>query len=146
MRKKLVSFGLVAMVAAAVLAGGCAKERFACKSPEKRAEFIVKRLTNTLDLSKEQVEKLNKIKDEILARTKNVQNDRQAMREEALALVKSEKLDRNALLNMISKREKAWNDLKPFMIDKLIEFHGMLTPEQKIKLAEKMEKFHRNCR
>ncbi|OHD69286.1 MAG: hypothetical protein A2W19_15930 [Spirochaetes bacterium RBG_16_49_21] len=128
-----------------MLAAGCAKKHFLCKTPEKRAEFIVKKLTRTLDLTEEQVEKLNKIKDEILAATKNIRNERKAFRNEALVLVKSEKLDRNAFNNLISRREQAWNELKPLIIDKLIEFHSMLTPEQKNKLAEKMEKFHHYC-
>ncbi len=136
---------IAGIAAIGIFSGGCARQRFACKSPEKRAEFIVKKLTNNLDLTKEQVEKLNKIKDEILARTKDFKNERKASYNEALALIKSEKLDKSSLTSLIGKREQKWNELKPFLVEKFIEFHGMLTPEQKNKLAEKMEKFHHYC-
>jgi periplasmic protein CpxP/Spy len=146
MVKKVISFTVIAGLATiGILATGCARQHFICKTPEKRAEIIVKKLTNNLDLTKEQVEKLNKIKDEVLSRTKNFKNERKVRYEEALALLKSEKLDKNALNSLISKREQTWNELKPFLIDKFIEFHGMLTTEQKNKLAEKMEKLHHYC-
>ncbi len=144
MTRKMIQLTAVAgVIAAGIAIGGCAKKRFLYKSPEKRAEFIVKKLTHTLDLTKDQVEKLNKIKDEILARTKNFRNDREDLYNQAIALIKSDKLDANALKNWISRHEQIRNELKPFIIDKIIEFHDMLTPEQKNKLAEKMEKLHR---
>jgi len=144
MTRKMIQFTAVAgVIAAGIAIGGCAKKRFLYKSPEKRAEFIVKKLTRTLDLTRDQVEKLNKIKNEILARTKNFRNDREDLYNQAIALIKSDKLDANALKNWISRHEQIRNELKPFIIDKIIEFHDMLTPEQKNKLAEKMEKLHR---
>jgi protein CpxP len=144
MTRKMIQFTAVAgVIAAGIAIGGCATKRFLYKSPEKRAEFIVKKLTHTLDFTKDQVEKLNKIKSEILARTKNFRNDREDLYNQAIVLIKSDKLDANALNNWISRREQIRNELKPFIIDKIIEFHDMLTPEQKNKLAEKMEKLHR---
>jgi protein CpxP len=144
MTRKMITFTAIAgVIAACIVIGGCARRHFLSKSPEKRAEFIVKRLTRTLDLTKEQVERLNTIKDEILARSRNFKSDRKALFNQAIALVKSDKLDKNALNNWISRREQIRNELKPFIVDKIIEFHDMLTPEQKNKLAEKMEKLHR---
>jgi periplasmic protein CpxP/Spy len=146
MSKKLIPIAVIAVLAiTGALVFGCGPHRFFCAPPEKKAEYIVKKLTRDLDLTKDQVVKVNKIKEEILERTKVLRNDRDAVHRDVVAMVKSDKLERNTVNNFISKREDKILALKPFIVDKLVEFHDILTPQQRIKLAEKMEKFHKWC-
>jgi Spy/CpxP family protein refolding chaperone len=136
---------IAALVISGIILTGCGPQRFFCATPEERAEMIVKKIAGDLRLPKEQVEKVNKIKDEILARTKHLRDEREAVRKEWTDLVKSDRLDRNRLTDFINAREEKIRALKPFFIDKMVEFHDILTPEQRAKAAEKMERFHNWC-
>jgi periplasmic protein CpxP/Spy len=146
MSKKILPVAVVGLlVVSGIISGGCIRKRIICSTPEQRAEFLVDRISSKLDLTKEQVVKLNKIKDEILARIKTYQSDREIIHKELMEMAKSDKLDRNKLENFINKREARMKDLKPLLIDKIVEFHDMLTPEQKNRIAEKMDKFYHYC-
>ena len=107
--------------------------------------MMVKKITNDLKLSTEQVEKVNRIKDEILAKTKNIRDERESVHKEMKALVQSGTLDRTMVNRFIAGREDKFRALKPFFVDKIVELHALLTPEQRTRLVEKMEKFHNWC-
>jgi len=129
-----------AAVAAAVLvATGCGSYR---PRPEKRADWAVKKISSKLDLTKEPKAKLEGIKVEVLAKFKEERATHIKMRTEAIALVKSDKLDEAAVNRIIDTREAAMKRLRPFIVDKIVEFHDMLTPEQRAKLASLMEEHH----
>ncbi len=146
MLKKILPVSIVSlMVIAAIISTGCLKKRILCSTPEQRGQFMVDRISSKLDLTKEQVVKLNKIKDEIVARIKTYQSDREAVQKEMIELIKSDKLDRNKLENFINKGEAKMKDMKPLIIEKIAEFHDMLTPEQRAKIVEKMDKFYHYC-
>lgn len=146
MSKRIIPAILIAAVAVSgVLLFSCGPRRFFCATPEKRAEMIVKKMTSDLKLTKEQEEKVRKIKDEILARTKDLRDRRETVRGEFLAMVKSDRLDRNRVTAFVARREESFRNLRPFIIDKMVEFHGILTPEQRSALAAKIEKFHNWC-
>ncbi len=146
MLKRILPVAVIGtLVVSSIFVGGCIAKRIICKTPEKRAESIVKKLTKKLDLTKEQVDKVNQIKDEILERTKKYKDEREAMHNELLDLMKSDKLDRAKLESFVNKYEARMKELKPFFLDKIIEFHNILTPEQRNKIIEKVNKFYHYC-
>jgi len=146
MLKRIMPVAVVGfLVLSGIIFGGCIRKRIMCSTPEQRAEFVVKRISSSLDLSKEQVEKLNKIKDELLSRIKSRPNDREAVHKEFIGMVKSDKLDKNMVENFINKREERMKELKPLLIDKIVEFHYILTPEQRNRVVEKFDKFYHYC-
>jgi periplasmic protein CpxP/Spy len=147
MTKKFVLVAIIAAVATAGIIFGINalryqyKKRYVWGEPEKRAEYIVNKLTKKLDLTKDQQEKVNKIKDEILARTKAIRNDRTVLREELASLIKSERLTKDMVNKFIDKRKSKMDEIRPFLVEKFIEFHNILTPEQRAKLSEKTERW-----
>jgi hypothetical protein len=146
MLKRIMPVAVIGfLVMSGIIFGGCIRKRIMCSTPEQRAEFAVNRISSSLDLTKEQVEKLNKIKDEILARIKSRPSDREAVHKELIGMVKSDKLDKNMVEDFINKREAKIKELKPFLIDKLVEFHYILTPEQRNRVVEKFDKFYHYC-
>lgn len=146
MAKKLISFTAITLLAVSgFILAGCGPQRFFCATPEERAAMIVKKMTRDLSLTKEQVEKVNRIKEEILVKTKNIRDERESVHSDMKALITSSKLDRNQVNRFIAGREDKFRALKPFFVDKLVEFHAILTPEQRAKVAEKMDKFHNWC-
>lgn len=110
------------------------------KSPEERAEWMTKRVTKELDLNDPQKQTLAKIKDELLAKYKADKPARDALFQEMTALVQAESIDK-AKLQDLKKRHVAQREaIENLFLDKVVEFHKVLTPEQRTKAAKSLEK------
>jgi len=108
-------------------------------SPEKRAEKGMKHISWMLDFDKAQDVKLNSLKTDVVAKIKEEKPNREAAHKEALELVKKDSLDRAAVVKFIDKQIERLNSNKNFIADKIVEFHSILTSDQKKKIAERME-------
>ncbi len=115
------------------------------RSPENRADWIEKKLTTKLKLTPEQVQKLDVIKKEYLAKRASFD---QKEREKRFSSLKeaflNEKLESATLEKLIAEPASVV-EMKAFGVTKAVEFHDLLTPEQrKIFIAEinRMEKCH----
>jgi len=146
MLKKTFLFTVIGLMAASgFLAGGCLKQRILCSTAEQRADFIVARLSSTFDLSEAQLAKVNRIKHEFLERIQGFRSDRESTYGDLMKMARSEKLDKREVDAFITRREAIMKEIRPFLIDKIVEFHNMLTPAQKNILAEKIEKLYHYC-
>ncbi len=127
---------LVVMTALlALVSAGCCH-----RAPEKRAEHVVKHLVGTLNLDAAQTEKLEKIKDEFLARHAGISNAREESVKEARDIMVSAEIDQAKLNALVEKKQAEANNLIRFVSAKFTEIHDMLTPDQRTKLAAEMEK------
>ncbi len=146
MSHKILVVGLLlfAFVVGAFFMSGCHRRAsvFHRASPEKRAEWVVKRLSSELDLNENQKKEVNRIKDEILAKRKDFKVDHQQMYETVLSQVKGESVDEARLNQLFQDKETQFKEMRGFMISKFAEFHKVLTPVQREKLASKMNEFH----
>ncbi|MBN2090292.1 Spy/CpxP family protein refolding chaperone [candidate division KSB1 bacterium] len=146
MSHKILIIGLLllSIVVGVFFMSGC--RRHACTfhqaSPEKRAEWMVKRISSELDLNESQKKEVNRIKDEILAKKKGYHNDHHQIYETVLAQVKGEKVDEVLLNQLFQDKEAQFKEMRSFMISKFAEFHKILTPVQREKLAKRMNEFH----
>jgi Spy/CpxP family protein refolding chaperone len=52
---------------------------------------------------------------------------------------RKDNIDRNKLLELGQKKEQEMKEMKEFMLDKIIEFHSILTPEQRNKAVDEMK-------
>jgi Spy/CpxP family protein refolding chaperone len=110
-------------------------------TPEKRAEWMVKKISKELDLNDDQKAKLNKIKDEIMAKRQEFKGMRTEISDEVISQFKSDKIDEAKLNQLFDSKADKMKEMKSFMISKLVEFHSILTLEQRNKFAEKIGKF-----
>ncbi|MCE9499221.1 MAG: Spy/CpxP family protein refolding chaperone [Leptospira sp.] len=108
---------------------------------EKKAEWIVKHLSKDLDLDEKQIQETNKIKDELLKKKEEIKGFRGKMFNELISQVKNEKIDQLKLKALTDEKTARDNEMHKVLIAKFTEFHAILKPEQRVKLAEKMEKF-----
>jgi Spy/CpxP family protein refolding chaperone len=126
--------GLFAVLSALVIAG-CYH-----KTPEERAAHVVQHLASTLKLDATQTAKLEKMQEEFLAQRPEMEK----MRGESMADIKemmlSPQLDQARLNSRIEKIQAHTSDMIRFVTTKFAELHDMLTPEQRTKLVEEMEK------
>ena len=112
-------------------------------SHEKKAEWILKKVSKTLDISKEQKKKLALIMDEVKAKHQDQVTSHNAMFDAFLEQVRSDQIDEEDLSKRLDEQHAKMDQMRPFVVSKIKEFHAMLTPEQREKLAEKMAEYHR---
>jgi Spy/CpxP family protein refolding chaperone len=110
------------------------------RTPEQRAEHLVKHLAAELKLDDSQKAKLEKIKDEFLARRPEMIKMREETVKEANDLMRSAEIDRTRLNVLAEKNQTQVNDMIRFVFAKFTEIHDMLTPEQREKLVVMIEK------
>lgn len=116
------------------------------RTPEEKADRIVRYIDRKLDLTDEQRKVLDKIKIDILARKGEVKTIHDEIHADLKKQILSDKVDTANVKKRMKARSAKIEELKFFMVDKLAEFHKVLTPEQKKELIEKIEKHERRHR
>ena len=144
---KLLVVVLIALViAACILFVGCSHRKFGhhyfTKFHDKKGDWIVKKISKELNLNENQKNELNRIKDEITAKHQEMKSTKKDMFNTVLVQIKAENIDKEKLNQLFEDKHLHMEKLKPFIIEKFTEFHDILTPEQRTKLAEKMTEFH----
>src|SRR5688572_4025830 len=132
----VAGLGSLVLITAAFAGGGC---RFG--SPEKRAQFIIDRISGELELNTAQEAKLGEIKDEILAARKEHREERQGMVKQLIALVEAPELDKKGVQDLIAKKRDHVDRVSPKIIALVAEFHKTLTAEQRKLAGEKIAYF-----
>ena len=144
MSKKTVALTIIGLLfGSAILFAGCGYHKFRKASPEKKAEYIVKHVADELDLTDEQIVKVNVIKDEVLAKFKPLRAEKAKMHKKVIDLITSDELDKNVVLDLMDKRHEKMKQLRPFIAEKIIDLHKILTSEQRQELADKLTKMHK---
>lgn len=110
------------------------------RTPEQRAERVVQHLVTTLKLDADQTAKLEKMKEEYLARRPDMVKMREETMKDFKDLMLSPQLDQAKLNARRENIQAHMDDLIRFATDKFAELHDMLTPEQRNRLVEDMEK------
>jgi len=134
---------LFAIIALFSLAGMNACRPWKHKSPEERAEWMVKRISKELDLNDTQKQALNRIKDEFVAKHKADRPQMEAQFAALSDLVRSDTIDQAKLKDLRKKHQAHRESMENFFVEKAIEFHKVLTPEQRVKAADLMQKYFR---
>ncbi len=134
-RRYLISIVGAFTVLLALVTAGCYH-----RTPEQRADHVVRHLAATLKLDAAQTAKLEKMKDDFLAERPALQK----MREESFAdlreMMLSGQIDEQRLNARMEKVQTHANDMIRLVFAKFTELHDMLTPEQRKLLAKEMEK------
>jgi hypothetical protein len=121
----------------------------ACRhhSPEEKVDYLVSEMSDRLDLNPAQIEQLNQIKEEILQKTTAMRESREKGFQAILDEFGREQIDTEHLMDLALDRLDNFEALLPFFLEKLDEFHQLLTPAQREKLLETIEKMkaRRGC-
>lgn len=135
-KKSLNVFVVLLLIAGLAAFSGCRRHSHAHK-----AEFMVDYISETLDLTESQKEQLNRIKDEVMEKAKQLCTDRESMREELMVQLRSDEIDKAVVNDMIDQHRARMDEIIDSLVDRLAAFHKTLTPEQKDKLIAKIETF-----
>jgi Spy/CpxP family protein refolding chaperone len=132
-RKKL--FAIVAGVALVIgaLSWGAYAHR---PHGHHRMDWIAKRL----NLDDQQKVKLEAIHEAMKQAREEFKGERAALLDEVTAQIQSDQLDQAKVLQFIEQRLTRMNQAAPQIIAKVAELHATLTPEQKAKVIEHLER------
>lgn len=108
--------------------------------------FLMGMVVEKLDLNSDQKAQVEKLRTEIREKMEAKKDNRESMMNEFANEFKKDNMDRNKLKELDQKREQNMQEMKDFMMDKMIEFHNILTPDQRVKAVDVMkemkDKFH----
>jgi protein CpxP len=137
MVKKRIFLAVVSvMVVGTGIVSGCAS-----RSPERRAAWMTEKIASRLDLSEEQKIRLNGLKDELMEKGREIHASRLAVKNEMVAQLRNDKIDRERLKEAVKKEEAKLDDAVSDLVAHLAEFHDSLTPEQRAELIRIVEKW-----
>ena len=111
--------------------------------PHKGAAFMMDYMTEALNLNEEQQAKANAYKDEILAKTAAMRSEKKQMHDEIKAQLSSEEIDTSRVKELVAEHRAGMDEVIDLLVDRIADFHRTLSPEQRDKLVEKLEKFEK---
>ena len=124
------------------LIGGVA----ACKHGHRPGGFdefdlaaVTNRIASRLDLTESQQADLEQMAGEIAEKAKGMHADHASRRQEIADLIRQGTLDRDVVDGLIDDKMARVREMADFAAERLIDFHGTLTPEQREKIATHIE-------
>ena len=103
---------------------------------EQRAEWVVKKISSDLSLDDKQKAELQRIKKEILDKKKEL--DVKLIPEEIVEQVRVAQFDEAKVNKAFETTGIKRDQMRIFMVKKFSEFHAVLTPDQRNKLADRI--------
>jgi Spy/CpxP family protein refolding chaperone len=134
MRKTLI---ILALGAVALVATACGRHHgWGSQDPAERAASITKLLAKKLDLSEEQKAKVQPLVQALVMERESWRGEGPKALEELKAQFQAEKFDGPALDKAAQAREAKLAQSRQLVVQKLAEFHAILTPAQRAKAAD----------
>lgn len=136
-----------AIIITTILAGGSMLLFGGCRHGHHKAEhidFVIDYLEETLNLDAPQKAKLADIRKELTAKVETLKDSREKMRPMVKEQLAAEKIDTKVIKQAIALHRQDLDSVIDLAVDRLAEFHAILTPAQRQKLIAKLEKLH-NC-
>jgi esterase/lipase superfamily enzyme len=138
MLKKGLTIALIGVfISGALIFTGCRSH-----SHQHKAEFMVDYIAETIDATDEQRAQLDGIKDEFVAKAKEMHDQKAAMHAAFMAELRKEELSPETLNDLIDQKRAQMDEIINLALDRLIEFHKTLSAEQREKMVAKIEYYH----
>jgi protein CpxP len=151
MAKYVLGFSVAALVAVGAVAltgfaGGCGAHRFGPRDPAQMAAFVTGRvddLLDDIDATPEQRTRINEVKDRLLAAGTKLHGEHAQVHDAIRAEWTKDQPDAARLHALVDGRAEEMKAFAHQAVDAGVEVHGILTPEQRAKLAKKADRWHR---
>ena len=115
--------------------------------PAHMDQMVERRLTKMLDTvqaTDAQRQQITAIKDKVLADGKALRAAHQGTHEQLLALWKSDQPDVAKVHALVDARADAMKKFADEVADAMVQVHGILTPEQRAKVADQLQQHHQH--
>ena len=134
LRRVLIVLGAMTLLTAA------ACRNWKHKSPEERAEWVTKKITKELELNESQKQTLAAIKTDLLAKHAAEKAERDNQLRQFTELMRKDTIDQAKLAELKKKHQQMRDRAEEQFLAKIVEFHKVLTPEQRNKSADLLQK------
>ncbi len=158
-KKSLIKGAIVAgvggLVVIALMAGvfvGCGHRAYhsGSQDPGMHVEWLSGKIADRLELTADQKTKLEGIVADLHEKRQEGRTWRQSMRQDVINLVRQEQIEQKDIDRLVDMHRQHMDQMITFLGDRVIQFHALLTPEQREKLAGEIEKHEpghwRKCR
>ncbi len=110
-------------------------------------EAVTNRIASKLDLTDSQKADLEEMAAEFAVKAKEMHSDRETRHGEMAALIRQESIKPEAVDQIIAEKFDRMQETVNFAASRLIDFHATLTPEQREKIAQRIEEHSsKRCR
>lgn len=106
------------------------------RSPEKRADWMVKEITEELSLNETQQAKLNIVKQELLTVRSEFKESHEATHDKIKQTMAGSTLDREALQALVSEKTRYVDETSAKLIGAIGDFYDSLNAEQQAKVRD----------
>ena len=137
-KKKLLLWGFIVFFVVAGTAGITFAQKVKQFKDKGPMFFMMEKITQDLNLTDQQKTEVDKIREEIKAKMEEKKKDHESKMMEFENAFKQDKLDKETLKALMKKHDTEREEMRDFMLDELVKFHAVLTPEQRTKAVEKM--------
>jgi len=130
---------IIAAVSSIVLISGLA----ACgnhHSTEQRADYIMEKIDDKLDLTAPQLSQLEQLKNELMNARQSMLTERDTVHTEVNDLLSQPTLDQERALKLVRDRTESINQKAPQIITAFAGFYDSLSPEQQGVIRDKVQK------
>lgn len=125
------------VLAGALVGAGCHRHH----TPAERADWMTSKMAKHLDLDDQQKAKLMAVRDEMVAARAESQQEHNAIMEEVIAQVQSNRLDQAKLSQLMDRHQAEQKRVMQRVLPKVAEWHATLRPEQKTEAVEHIRKW-----
>lgn len=133
---------IIVALSAFILIGGvaaCKHGRYCGGFDEFDLAAATDRIASRLDLTASQEADLEQIAGEIAEKAKAMHADRENRRQALADMVRQDAIGRDVVDGMIADKLEMLREIADYSAERLIAFHGTLTPEQREKIASRIE-------
>ena len=138
MQYRFIVLGLVVLGLGATVAS-CRHRRHDPEKMQKFVSWVVDDALDDLDATDDQRQAVHQSKDKMFAEIKKMGADRKADHREMLVQWDKESPDADAIHALIDTRIEVMRKVAHQAADEVLFIHGVLTPEQRAQLSEKMK-------
>ena len=103
-------------------------------------------MSEALDLNEDQQAMASSYKDEIMAKVKSMHSDKKQMHDEIKTQLTGESIDKERVKALVAEHRAGMDEVIDLVVERVADFHATLSPEQRTKLVNKLEKFEKRHR
>lgn len=110
------------------------------QNPDQRMKFVIGYAAGELQLDDSQKAELEVIAGEVRDKMKELHGDREQDRAKVIGMIRNGEITEESVNDLIDEKLAAFEKVRPFFVEKIVEAYSLLNEEQRRKAADLIEK------
>jgi len=136
MKKVMILAALLAAVVVVIAGCGPNEEQ----NQDEKMKFAMWKISGELQLNQEQKEEMQSIMTEVRQKMSTMHDDREATHKRVVGMVRSGDVTEQSVNALIDEKLAKFEEVRPFIVGKVVELYSILNEEQREKAADLIEK------